>query len=1112
MFIEEIIIDGFKSYARRTTIGKFDKEFNAITGLNGSGKSNILDAICFVLGIQNLSLVRAATLQELIYKNGQCGVTKATVTLVFDNTNKSLSPTGYDQFDQLTVSRQITVSGKNKYMLNGQVLPQTQILTFFRAIGLNVNNPHFLIMQGRVMKVLAMKPKEILGMVEEVTGTKMYESKRAEAVKVLNKKDSKLGEIENILKDEIIPAREKIRQDAEALSALKTKKVMSESLENKIHAYEYYKNDVKNEQLHVELQRVEDDIETAEYNLETAKQDVMELAEDIKNDALEETGEIEKKVTEYLKQKEVVLTRKESAKQEINRVTKKYQKVVQQINEVENDDQEDDQRLLREKEWAEERIKELELRVEKINGANQTDDVLSNINALLKNVRKETDALIRSKQKPIPSTVDTKDAKSVIENLQKQENNLRAHSQQIDTQKVIRELSSAEKDTNIARKNYEESIRKANFNFRYNIPYATFDKSKVNGLLVKLFSPKNNTHALALEVAAGPKIFHVVVDSDETAKDLLKNGGLRKRMTFVPLTKISPMLPTNKQLQKAKEIGGNKITYALDAIKAEDAMKPAMQYAFGNVLIAEDAETARKVCFNPQVMMKTVTVMGDLYDPSGVLTGGCKPKHGGFVLEVQRQDELLKTLKEAEKVRDNLKEKVQKINEEQRAVEELKLVVERKKAAIKELERLEKLSEEREKAIKERERLERLCNDKETEIKDLMKRKEDALNERKRLEKGEGEIVKKELLQRINKEKEMLKNISKEIKRAEEAVKKKEMSRLRLSEWNNERNEYEQELNEFRNEETKHEEEITGLEQNIKVLETEIMDIKARNEIKAEKQRQLTEDQSLNNELKQTQDIIKGLEKKYVWINTEKSKFNVKGTNFDFDAFNISDAKKKVMEIGRQQLEIERSVNKQIMLHQQKVENDYKELMSRKHIIETDKDKIVRVIRELDDKMKDAITKAFDSVNQTFGSIFSTLHPGASAQLVPHDGKSIFKGIEARVKLGEMWKESLIELSGGQKSLLALSLILAILVYKPSPLYILDEVDAALDVSNTQNFGVMLKQHFKTSQFVVVSLKSGMFDNANILFNTKVINNISSVTRTVGKRSNHRNRKMVEDN
>ena len=58
MFVEEVCIDGFKSYATRTVVPQFDKYFNAITGLNGSGKSNILDSICFVLGITNLSQVR----------------------------------------------------------------------------------------------------------------------------------------------------------------------------------------------------------------------------------------------------------------------------------------------------------------------------------------------------------------------------------------------------------------------------------------------------------------------------------------------------------------------------------------------------------------------------------------------------------------------------------------------------------------------------------------------------------------------------------------------------------------------------------------------------------------------------------------------------------------------------------------------------------------------------------------------------------------------------------------------------------------------------------------------------------------------------------------------
>lgn len=135
-------------------------------------------------------------------------------------------------------------------------------------------------------------------------------------------------------------------------------------------------------------------------------------------------------------------------------------------------------------------------------------------------------------------------------------------------------------------------------------------------------------------------------------------------------------------------------------------------------------------------------------------------------------------------------------------------------------------------------------------------------------------------------------------------------------------------------------------------------------------------------------------------------------------------------------------------------------------------------------------------MNKDFGSIFSTLLPGTSAKLQPPESKTVLDGLEVKIAFSGVWKESLGELSGGQKSLVALSLILAMLLFKPAPLYILDEVDAALDLSHTENIGTMLKRHFKHSQFVLVSLKDGMFNNANVLFTTKFVDGMSTITRT----------------
>ena len=124
-------------------------------------------------------------LQELVYKQGQAGVTKATVTIVFNNSDPATSPVGYETHKQITVTRQVVIGGKNKYMINGHTVQQSAVQNLFHSVQLNVNNPHFLIMQGRITKVLNMKPMETLSMIEEAAGTRMFETKKQAAIKTI---------------------------------------------------------------------------------------------------------------------------------------------------------------------------------------------------------------------------------------------------------------------------------------------------------------------------------------------------------------------------------------------------------------------------------------------------------------------------------------------------------------------------------------------------------------------------------------------------------------------------------------------------------------------------------------------------------------------------------------------------------------------------------------------------------------------------------------------------------------------------------------------------------------------------------------------------------------
>jgi structural maintenance of chromosome 2 len=231
------------------------------------------------------------------------------------------------------------------------------------------------------------------------------------------------------------------------------------------------------------------------------------------------------------------------------------------------------------------------------------------------------------------------------------------------------------------------------------------------------------------------------------------------------------------------------------------------------------------------------------------------------------------------------------------------------------------------------------------------------------------------------------------------------------------------------------------------------------------------------------------------FINTDHEFFGKEGTEYDFQARDVAVESAKLEKMKVEQKHLGNTVNKKVVGMFEKAEEEHRDLCKKREIILQDKGKIKEVIDDLDRKKTEAIKKTYEHVSRDFGNIFSTLLPNVSAKLAVPEGMKCTDGLEIKVAFQGVWKSSLTELSGGQKSLLALSLVLGLLKYKPAPMYILDEIDAALDLSHTQNIGTMIKQHFPEAQFIVVSLKDGMFQNANVLFRTRFIDGCSRVER-----------------
>eukprot|EP00347_Sterkiella_histriomuscorum_P002020 403369782 len=156
--------------------------------------------------------------------------------------NKKGSPPMMRDYDEIVVSRQI-FDGKSKYIVNGKVETGDKIKNMFMSVQLNVNNPHFLIMQGRITQVVNMKPQELLSLIEEASGTSLYENKKLVSLKTISKKQSKVDELTNILIQEINPHLEKLKKEKEYYHQFMQFESEKAVLWKQIVAYEYYGNE-----------------------------------------------------------------------------------------------------------------------------------------------------------------------------------------------------------------------------------------------------------------------------------------------------------------------------------------------------------------------------------------------------------------------------------------------------------------------------------------------------------------------------------------------------------------------------------------------------------------------------------------------------------------------------------------------------------------------------------------------------------------------------------------------------------------------------------------------------------------------------------------------------
>ncbi|KRY08259.1 Structural maintenance of chromosomes protein 2 [Trichinella patagoniensis] len=1168
MHLKRIELEGFKSYRQRTILDNFNPNFNAITGLNGSGKSNILDAICFVLGITNLNHVRAASLQDLVSDYGKTGIERASVSVVFDNSNRARSPCGYENYDEIVISR-VIVSGQQKCFLNGSICPISKIIDLFRSIHMNVNNPHFLIMQGRITKVLNMKPLELLSMMEEATGTKMYESKRQVAEHLIHCKEKKFKENERLLVDAVMPKIKKLNKQKDEYNQLKLAKSKLGMYERLVAAYQYHQAKENISKFNTLKESSLKSIDSEQKIMACKQEKYTEIEVELK--ALKKKQgqctaltKLQEELSECNKDECSAQSVYESKVNALKKLEEYMQSLSDHIAKTEKNKADKNEMYAQRKQAVEEEEDQFQRLKDSAKQYQIMCDVLQNgmtvdtegkaftmascltaaqgkltsieveKNSLEMKIAEAKKKLKKNKKMQDTAIPEQKQLISDLDRLEKEVQNLESSiaALQFD-QHQLNEMNKSYQQLSDECHSLEVKLRQLESQFpsleiRFSEQTPEFDRNKIKGRVAELIRIKNPRMAVALDVTAGGKLYSVVIDSSETVRMLNDAKCLKQRTTFLPLDAVESKVLNRDVIRRAKSlVGDENCNLAADLVECVDPeFQKAIDHVFGTTLVCTNSEMAKTVCFDKGVRARTVTLDGDVFSPLGTLTGGSKPS-GGYLLEMRVKNQ---------SIHDEFRGKKNQLEKTLKTLHELRAVAQKHSALEGELQMqlMKKNNAAQRLQSCQAAQLEKECESLKTEIDEASCRLNSVNEDYDATKRQCNEISAAWQNSKVNKEAELskakksLKEATKKVSHMEEIVTKhqEELSRLEndIEVLTNDIENAKQEK--LRKELEKEELQtavkdskfiLDGRVNSTKVIEEQLRVIreKLKNENKDAEDMQ-NEVQQLQQEcrdselrLKQMQQDLNEQQKaaeKYEndlinlcnsnpWIEKEKQLFGVAGTEFDFEANNPGDAAKRLVDAHETIKRLQGHVDKRNVEKCDVYQKEVTDLIRKRKVVYKDRQHLEDVMNLMQEKKREAVAVALEQVNEDFGQIFSMLLPGANAKLVRISEEDILAGLEVKVAFGDAWKESLTELSGGQRSLIALSLIFAMLLFKPAPIYILDEVDAALDVMHTQNIGKMISEKFKTSQFIVVSLKDGMFSNANVLFRTELRNGQSKVQR-----------------
>lgn len=623
----------------------------------------------------------------------------------------------------------------------------------------------------------------------------------------------------------------------------------------------------------------------------------------------------------------------------------------------------------------------------------------------------------------------------------------------------------------------------------------------------------------AIETALGGNIQNIVTDDEETAKKMIRFLKENKlgRATFLPLTSVTkPQEFKNPEALSEKGVVG----MADALVQIEDRYRNIARAMLGRIVVVDNIDNAVKIARKYEYGIRMVTLEGELFVPGGAISGGAFKNNSNLLGRRREIDELEKSVKKllaaVDATNREIDETKAKRNKLRMDLESVKADIQRKSieqntSRLNISQARERMEEEVETnaslKLEEQEiegKIFEIRNDKETIQQEL--------TDSEKLEKSTQEKI-TEYQQELEKQRKLESDAAARVSEWEVKVEKMRQT-LGFKQANVDRIEeeiarYQAELDEIKEALEQNRREVERKKQNISEIEKTIS---ASYDAQNESESKLKESMTLREELSAKQknffqsreemaERISALDKEVYRLNAQKERLeeNLESQiNYMWDEYEItlSDA----ASIRDEEMTDLSSMKKQISSLRDQIKKlgdvnvnaieDYKNLMDRFTFMQTQHDDLVEaektlegIIEELDTAMRKQFTEKFAEINREFDKVFKELFGGGHGNLELMEDEDILEaGIRIIAQPPGKKLQNMMQLSGGEKALTAISLLFAIQNLKPSPFCLLDEIEAALDDSNVGRFAKYLHKLTRNTQFIVITHRRGTMEQVDRLY------------------------------